>query len=70
MPGRKRNWDKSPDGVAYRHQYTREHYDRIGVTVRKGMKEQIDEAARAEGISTSAYIVKAIEAYMNDKGTE
>jgi predicted HicB family RNase H-like nuclease len=36
-------------------------YDHIHLTVPKGMKDQIAEAARKEGISSNAFIKTAIE---------
>ena len=69
MPDRKRNWDKTPEGQQYNNDYKRNHYDRVGILVPKGMKEKIDTAAREEGISTSAFIVRVLTAYM-EKGTE
>ena len=69
MPDRTRNWDKTPEAQAYRNAYTREHYDLIQITVPKGFKEKIDQAARQEGLNRSQFIVKLVTEHI-EKGTE
>lgn len=41
--------------------YVAENYDRIQIKVRKGKKEKINELAKAQGKSTSAFIIDLIE---------
>lgn len=44
------------------NRYARENYDRVGCTVSKGRKADIERAARARGYrSVSAYIVALID---------
>lgn len=69
MPDRKRNWDKTPEAQAYRNQYTREHYDQIQITVPKGFRETIDQAAKQEDLNRSQFIVKLVREHI-EKGTE
>ena len=42
--------------TAYKNNYIAENYDRIHLTVPKGMKAQIEEKAKAEGKSTNGFI--------------
>lgn len=64
---RSRNYDKSPEGIAYRNKYANEHYDRLNIAIRKGLKAEIDRHAHEAGISISAYVTNALDAYMNKK---
>ena len=69
MPDRKRNWDKTPEAQKYRDQYTASHYDRVLLTVPRGFKATIEEAAARAGLNKSQLIVKLVTEYM-EKGTE
>ena len=69
MSDRKRNWDKTPAAQEYRDSYTASHYDRVLLTVPKGFKATIEEAAARAGLSKSLLIVKLVTEYMG-KGTE
>ena len=40
----------------YKNNYIAANYDRINLTVPKGMKAQIEERAKAEGKSTNGFI--------------
>lgn len=60
---RAREWNKTPEAQAYRNAYTSEHYDRMTLAFPAGFKNAVDEASKAEGISRSALIVKAVKAY-------
>lgn len=51
---------------AVKNRYNEKAYDRINLVVPKGKKEQIKEHAERKGISTNAFIVKAIEDAMTD----
>ena len=62
---RTRTWDKTPEAQAYRNQYTAEHYDRVTLALPAGFRDRLDKAAGEAGISRTALIVKAIEAYLN-----
>jgi len=46
------------------HKYNIKTYEKIEVRVLKGRKQDIVDAAKAEGMSTSAYIVASIEEKM------
>lgn len=48
--------------TAYKNNYIAENYDRINLTVPKGMKAQIEEKAKAEGKSTNGFIADLIRA--------
>jgi len=66
---RNRDYDKSPKGIAYRNQYTRDHYSRISVITSPDVAKQITDRAEAEGISKNQLINQAIMAYL-EKETE
>lgn len=44
--------------------WDKENYDRVYLTVPKGMKQEIEEVAKAEGMSIRAYILEAINEKM------
>lgn len=50
--------------IDYQNQYIKEKYDRINLTVPKGKKPQIKEAATAAGQSVNEYINEAIDEKM------
>lgn len=54
------------DKVKYNNEFNAKAYDRINLVVPKGKKEQIKEYAESKGMSTNAFIVKAIEDAMTD----
>ena len=62
---RPRTWDKTPEAIAYRNQYTAEHYDRVTLALPAGFRDRLDKAAGEAGISRTTLIVKAVEAYLN-----
>ena len=39
--------------------WDKENYDRVYLTVPKGMKQEIEEVAKAQGMSMRAYILEA-----------
>ena len=49
------------DKTTYQNNYIRENYDRVGLTVPKGRKEEIRKKASAEGKSINKYINRLIE---------
>ena len=48
------------------NKYLRKAYDRINVTLHKGDREKLKEAAAAAGESVNAYILEAIRQRMID----
>lgn len=51
--------------IKYQNEFIKQSYDRINLTVPKGKKEKIKEAAKAAGKSVNEYINSAIDNYMN-----
>ena len=49
----------------YKNNYIAENYDRINLTVPKGMKAQIEEFAKAQGKSTNGFIGDLIRAALS-----
>lgn len=81
MPERKRNWDKTQAAQEYRNRYTRDHYDSLTLTIPKGFRQVIADAADREGMNKSTFVVKCVMSYLesripdeilnnNEKGTE
>jgi len=64
---RPRTWDKTPEAIAYRNQYTAEHYDRMTLALPAGFRDRLDKAAGEAGISRTALIVRAIEKYLENE---
>lgn len=52
------------------NRYIAKNYDRINVTIPKGTKEKIKEAAERNGESVNAYIARLIFADMKTKGVD
>lgn len=51
------------------HKYVKNNYDRIEITVKKGSKNLIEAAAKAENESINGYVKKAVKAkYEADTG--
>lgn len=61
--------EKKFNQIAYQNNYKREKYDKIEVIVPKGEKEHIKQAAKAAGLSVSAYIYKVVQEDMKKGGT-
>lgn len=61
--------EKKFNQIAYQNNYKREKYDKIEVIVPKGEKEHIKQAAKAAGLSVSAYIYKVVQEDMEKGGT-
>lgn len=71
MPRKKEHdleFNKRPEGVAYRNQYRKEHYSQTIVLFDKEFRDKIDERAAAEGLSRTKLIVKALAAYLENAG--
>ena len=49
------------------HKYVKENYDRIGITLPKGRKDEIKAFAEAHNESVNAFIVRAIGEAMREK---
>lgn len=56
--------------IKYQNEFNKKNYDKIEITVPKGRKAVIQEAARAAGLSTSKYINQAIEVRMENDGVK
>lgn len=50
--------------TAYQNEFIKQAYDRINLTVPKGEKETIQEAAQEQGQSVNAYIYEAVRRRM------
>lgn len=48
----------------YRNDFIKQNYDRVNLTLPKGDKEKVKEAAAAAGMSLNEYIKAAIDVYM------
>jgi len=57
----KKTYAKGMTESQYKHNFTKEHYDRINLNVPKGTKEVWKERAAAEGLSLSEWIIKRVE---------
>lgn len=64
---RTRNYDKSPEGIAYRRKYNEEHYAHIGLYLDRDLKDRIDSFTAAQHISRNQFAVDAFTAYLNEK---
>ena len=53
--------DEKAAAFRYINNYQRENYDRITILVPKGRKELIQQHAKANGMSTTEYIVACID---------
>lgn len=54
----------------YKNKFAAEKYDRIGLMIKKGTKQALQEAARDKGESINGYIKNAVQArYEADTGT-
>ena len=53
---------------SYQNDFISKNYDRVNLTVPKGKKEKIREAAKAEGKSVNEFINAAIDARMSGTG--
>lgn len=57
----KKTYAKGMTAGAYKHNFAREHYDRVSLNIPKGTKETWKERAAAEGLSLSEWIIKRVE---------
>ncbi len=57
--------------TASKQKYNEKAYDRINLTVKKGMKQSLQEAAKESGESINGYIKTAIQSrYKADTGND
>ena len=57
--------------TASKQKYNEKAYDRINLTVKKGMKQSLQEAAKESGESINGYIKTAIQSrYKADTGID
>ncbi len=55
----------------YKREFNAQNYDRIEITVKKGMKQSLQEVAKESGESINGYIKAAIQSrYKADTGEE
>lgn len=52
------------DATAYQNEFIAKKYDRVNLTLPKGMKEQFQVHAEAQGESLNAFIKRAMEETM------
>ncbi|MBR1431641.1 Arc family DNA-binding protein [Ruminococcus sp.] len=53
-------WTKDK-ATKYKNEFINKAYDRVNLTMPKGMKEKVKEYAEAQGLSLNGYINKLIE---------
>lgn len=70
----KKKWStpRGPAATKAKNAYNRKNYDRMELTVPKGMKAKLDEIITEQGFaSRNEYIAVAVqEKYLNDTGKE
>ena len=50
------------NAIKYNNEFIKQAYDRINLTIPKGLKEEWQAAAASVGLSLNAYILEAVEA--------
>ncbi len=50
----------------YKNDFNREHYDRIGLMLPKGLKDVWKKEAKARGLSINALIIEAVKWYLEN----
>ena len=53
-----------------KNKYNAKSYDRISVTVKKGVKDEWKSEAEKQGLSLNAFIEQAVRVYWNECMTE
>ena len=57
--------------TAYKNSFNAENYDRIGLMLKKGTKQSLQDIAKAKGESINGYIKTAVQArFKADTGEE
>lgn len=54
--------------IKYNNEFNKGAYDRISVMVKKGKREVIQQRAKENGESVNAFINRAIDLLLDDKG--
>lgn len=62
---RTRNYDKSPEGIAYRNQYNKDHYERLNIYVMPELNERIKQFTDDTGISKNKLVSIAVTEYLD-----
>ena len=57
-------YNKSPEGVAYRMQYRKDHYARLAVDIPPEFLASLDKAAQEQGLSRAKFVMAAVNAYI------
>ena len=57
----KKTYAKGMTAGAYKHNFAKEHYDRVNLNIPKGRKDEWKAMAAAEGLSLSEWIIKKVE---------
>ncbi len=57
----KKTYAKGMTAGAYKHNFAKEHYDRVNLNIPKGRKDEWKTLAAAEGLSLSEWIIKKVE---------
>ena len=57
----KKTYAKGMTAGAYKHNFAKEHYDRVNLNIPKGRKDEWKVLAVAEGLSLSEWIIKRVE---------
>lgn len=60
--------EKEFNQIAYQNDYIKEKYDRVNLTLPKGKKEAVRQAAQALGQSVNEFINAAIDEKMKTRG--
>ena len=63
-------YKEKKDAVAYNNKFNKEAYDRINLTVPKGQKEVIQQAAQQNGESVNGFIWRLIQAELEKVGAD
>ena len=63
-------YKEKKDAVAYNNKFNKEAYDRINLTVPKGQKEVIQQAAHQNGESVNGFIWRLIQAELEKVGAD
>lgn len=57
--------------IAANNRYNAKAYDRVNIAIKKGMRDIIQDVARAQGLTLNGYIKKAIQRqYKADTGED
>ncbi len=54
--------------IKYQQEYNKKNYDRMEILMKKGKKEAVKAAAKAEKQSVSEYVMQAVDERMEREG--